>query len=112
MLAGNIKDAREKSGLTQKDLAEKLGISRAGLSSWELGRTKPDLDTFINLCHVLHIRSDDLLGLAFEQELESLPQPVVELAKVLAKLTPGEFSIIRRVALAIAAEKEQFTKKE
>ena len=111
MLAGNIKNAREKAGLTQKDLAEKLNISRAGLSSWELGRTKPDLTTFVNLCHVLHIKADDLLGLAFEKETDGLQQPVVELARILAKLPPAEFSMIRKVVLSIADERDELKKK-
>ena len=53
MFAENIKNARRRLGLTQKGLAEKMGISRASLSSWEIARANPDLETFIRLCHVL-----------------------------------------------------------
>lgn len=110
MLAGNIKDARERAGLTQQELADKVGVKRSSLSSWEIDRTKPDLDTFIKLCHVLHIRSDDLLGLAFEEEIANLKQPVVEVARLIAKLPPAEFSMIRKVVTSIADEENRLKK--
>lgn len=35
-LGSNLYDARKKSGLSQEEVAEKLGVSRQTISKWEL----------------------------------------------------------------------------
>lgn len=40
----NLRELREKSGLTQQDVANLLGISRVSVSGWEVGRHKPNLE--------------------------------------------------------------------
>jgi DNA-binding transcriptional regulator YiaG len=40
MKADEIKDIRQKLGLTQLEMAEKLGCRRASVSDWETGRRK------------------------------------------------------------------------
>ena len=58
----NIKKARKEKGLTQKELAEKVGVTQGNLSSWETDRWKPDLDALKKLCEVLNCSADYLLG--------------------------------------------------
>lgn len=41
MTAPQIKRARQKLGLSRKDLAERLGVSEWTVRSWELGRRQP-----------------------------------------------------------------------
>ena len=41
----NLRRARKAAGLTQQQLADRLHVTRQSVSSWELGRTEPDLQT-------------------------------------------------------------------
>jgi len=44
-----IVEARKKSGLTQKELAEKTGIAQGDISKFETGNTNPSLRTLVRL---------------------------------------------------------------
>ena len=41
MIADKIKLLREMSGMTQAELARKLGVTRSGVNAWEMGITTP-----------------------------------------------------------------------
>ena len=43
MVADKIKHLREQMGITQSDLAKKLGITRSSVNAWELGISVPSL---------------------------------------------------------------------
>ena len=51
----NIKERREKLGLTQKELAEKAGITQSFLCDIEQGRSKPSIDTAVKIADALNI---------------------------------------------------------
>ena len=42
-LGSSLYHARKKSGLTQENVAEKLGVSRQTISKWETNETLPDI---------------------------------------------------------------------
>ena len=50
-----IIEAIKQSGLTQSELAKKLGIKQQQISCYVLGKKMPALDTFANLCKVLEL---------------------------------------------------------
>lgn len=52
---------RKDSGLTQNQLAEKLGITDKAISKWETGKSMPDLSLFNPLCDLLKITLNELL---------------------------------------------------
>ena len=54
---------RERAGLSQEALAEKLGVTRQTVSNWENGRATPDAHKLAKLCEVLGVGADELLGL-------------------------------------------------
>lgn len=51
----NIKERREQLGISQKELAEKVGISQSFLCDIEQGRSKPSIDTAIKISQVLNV---------------------------------------------------------
>ena len=51
----NIKEKREELGLTQKELAEKAGITQSFLCDIEQGRSKPSIDTAVKIANALNI---------------------------------------------------------
>lgn len=59
--ASGLYHARKKSGLSQENVAEKLGVSRQTISKWETGEARPDLEKFEQLCGVFSVSADALL---------------------------------------------------
>ena len=55
-----IKAARKKAGMTQAQLAEKLGISYVGVSQWENDLRNPKLDTLQRIASALGVPVQDL----------------------------------------------------
>ena len=58
-----IKECRQQLGLTQKELAEKLNIDPANITNWKKGINLPSLEVFFELCKLLDVSADYLLGL-------------------------------------------------
>jgi transcriptional regulator with XRE-family HTH domain len=52
---------RKEKGLSQEDLAEKLGVSRQAVAKWEAGLSYPDVDNLITLSNLFHISIDSML---------------------------------------------------
>ena len=48
-----IKSRRQNIGLTQKQLAEKVGVTDVTISRWETGQREPIWYDFVRLCEVL-----------------------------------------------------------
>ncbi len=61
MVGKNIKKLRSTNGLTQEELAAKLNVTRQALSSWETGRTEPDIDTLERISQVLEVSIEDVI---------------------------------------------------
>lgn len=61
-ISANITEFRRSSGYTQKELAEKLGISAQTVSKWEKGISAPDISMLPLLASVFSITVDMLLG--------------------------------------------------
>ena len=47
-----LRAARVNAGLDQSDVAHKLGVNIATVSSWETGKTRPSLENFKKLCEL------------------------------------------------------------
>ena len=56
-----IAQCRKEKGLTQQELADKIGCSDKTISKWENGRGLPDYSYFGILCRTLDITTDELL---------------------------------------------------
>lgn len=56
-----IAERRKKTGLTQMQLGEMLGITDRAVSKWENGRSLPDSSIMLELCRILEITVNDLL---------------------------------------------------
>ena len=55
--------AIKSSKLSQKVLAEKLGISSSTICKYIHNNVLPSFNTFVNLCDILSVSSDEILGL-------------------------------------------------
>ena len=57
----NIKEAREKAGLTQQDLANELGVGQSTVAMWETQKSLPRTDKLPALAKILGCTIDELL---------------------------------------------------
>lgn len=57
-----LAELRKAKGLTQKDLAETLHVSRQAISRWEVGTAAPSLDNLTYLSQLYGVPLDDLVG--------------------------------------------------
>lgn len=57
-----IAEKRKGLGLTQKQLAEKLGMSDKSVSKWERGICLPDVSVYMELCEILGISINEFLA--------------------------------------------------
>ena len=71
ILADKIMTLRKKSGWSQEDLADKLGISRQSVSKWESGMSIPDLEKIVKMSSLFGVSTDYLLKDEIEGELPS-----------------------------------------
>jgi transcriptional regulator with XRE-family HTH domain len=56
-----IKRLRLENNLSQKELADRIPISREAISKWECGRTIPDSSTIVRLSNIFNVSIDELL---------------------------------------------------
>lgn len=73
MIGANIQSRRKVLGLTQEQLAERLGVSRQTVAKWETGETSPDLANASVLAEVLDVSLDALV--AYDARGTGLPLP-------------------------------------
>lgn len=62
-IRNNLQEAIRKCGLTQTELAHRLGIYQSAVGAYLSGRAMPALDTFANLCAVLDLDPAEILCL-------------------------------------------------
>lgn len=59
-----LKQLREENGMLQKDLAEKIGVTRNSITAYESGKREPDLEKIIKLSKVFDVSIDYLVGVS------------------------------------------------
>ena len=69
-----LKKLRKDTGLTQVDVASKLGISQQAYASWERGIKKPTQENLVKIAQVLNVSVDYLVGNSEEKtdELDNI----------------------------------------
>ena len=83
-----IAACRKEQGLTQMQLAEKLGITDRAVSKWENGRAMPDSSLMLDLCATLRITVNDLLHgevVSMENYEKETEQQLLDMARELEK---------------------------
>ena len=82
-IGNRISKYRKEKGLTQEELAAKLGVSSQAVSKWENDASCPDIALLAQLCKILGISTDELLT-GNNNEVKLVP---VEQRKSLDELT-------------------------
>ncbi len=87
-LGSRIADVLQKRGMTQKDLATRIGVTEAVMSRYVSGDREPKPEMLANIATALHTTSDFLLGI--ENEEFSHPRIRRMIARNAAKMTEQE----------------------
>lgn len=66
-----LKQLRTEAGLTQKQLAEQIGVTKSVISFYELRERTPSPDVLIRLASVFHVSADFLLGIEKNEEIDT-----------------------------------------
>lgn len=80
----SIREARERAGLTQAELAERAGVSRQLVGGVEAGRHVPSVDAALGLARALGVTVEELFGAADPSAVSVDGRPLAEGAPVLA----------------------------
>lgn len=67
-LGNSLFDARKKKGLSQEEVAEKLGVSRQTISKWETEETVPDIYQAKKLAKIYGLSLDELIDTDLDQK--------------------------------------------
>ena len=62
MFNERLRELRTASGLSQVDLAEKLGVSKQSVSNWENDNIQPSIDMLLKISRTFNVSTDFLLG--------------------------------------------------
>ena len=72
-LGNSFFDARKKSGLSQEEVAEKLGVSRQTVSKWETDETFPDIRQAKKMASIYKLSLDELINFDIDvKEIEDI----------------------------------------
>ena len=82
----NIMNLRKKNGLSQEELAGKIGVARQTISKWELGETSPDLKQSKELSKIFNISLDELTNNDIKEVLVEKTSNTEKLASLILKL--------------------------
>lgn len=66
-LGENIKTARKTAGITQKQLAEKMGVYQKDVSRWENNEHAPTTELLAGICKALNTSADTLLEIEVQK---------------------------------------------
>ena len=61
-IAKNLLYYRKKSGLTQKELADKLGVKNTAVSNWESGNNSVDIETLFRAAKIFGVSLSEMYG--------------------------------------------------
>lgn len=76
-LGEKIKKYRQKLGLSQEQLAEKINVSRQAITKWENDSGIPDIDNLISLSKVMGISLDELVMGEKENDISDIKRSVI-----------------------------------
>ena len=95
-LAENIRKYRKGLGLSQEQLAERLGITLGTVSKWERGASEPELWYIMQIAELFHVSVDVMIGFTMRgNNAEKEAERISELEKE-ASLEEESSCVIKR----------------
>ena len=76
MYGERIAQERERLGLTQSELAEKLDVSQKSISKYERNNRRPNFETIAKMSHLFGVTTDYLLGISSQDTAAGSASPL------------------------------------
>ena len=108
-----LKDLRRQAGLTQVEVAGKLGISQPAYASWERGIKKPTQENLVKLSKILYVSVDYLLGNTEDKQTSNVLEDIELLFRMNSKgLTEEEKETFKKELIEFMEERKKAFNKE
>ncbi len=116
-LPQNLRDLMKRDRVTQSRLATKLGISRAAVSHYLVGRREPDIDILVRLAQYFKVTLFELTGNERLKDIETIPEKylppeAVEFAKKYLALDAGDWRRAAIREILMQSQKKKGSKNE
>ena len=98
-----IAELRKEKGMTQLELAEKMGVTDKAVSKWERDLSCPDINFLPNLAEILGVSVDELLQI--KKDAENPSQSVQDIVQLILKAVPMAMGVAV-VVLSVIGELE------
>lgn len=90
-----IKELRLNAKLSQKELADIIGVNQTAVSQWERGVTSPKYSQVQNLCKVFQVSDAYLLGMIDQKKpptskADGLTQKQIKILEMMDQMTPEQ----------------------
>jgi transcriptional regulator with XRE-family HTH domain len=95
-----LASAIQRAGLSQSAIARELGVAPSTMSGWASGLYQPPLETLVDLCRLLGVSADEVLGL-------EPAKPKVDVAQLIARCNRIEKRVRDEVSREVAALRAQ-----
>lgn len=69
-MGDKLKSLRIEKKLTQKQVADRIGLAISAVSSYESGSRYPSYDVLVRLAHIFHVSTDYLLGMTDKRNID------------------------------------------
>lgn len=107
-----LKKLRKDTGLTQVDVASKLGISQQAYASWERGIKKPTQENLVKLSKILYVSVDYLLGNTENKQTSDVLENIEILFRMNSKgLTEDEKAVFKKELIEFMEERKKLFEK-
>ena len=94
-LGAMIAELRKQHGMTQLELAEKMGVTDKAVSKWERDLSCPDINSIPNLAEILDVSVEELMQIKKEAET-----PVSKVAEIM-EIAPKAVAMAMGIAVTV-----------
>lgn len=104
----NLRAARERSGLTQQQVADLMGIDKSTYCGYETEKRQPDVQKLKKLSKILGVSGDELLETGYKVRPTPVTEsgPLNEFQDLMSQLTPDEQRLIVSQIKGILSNRE------
>ena len=101
LLSVRIRQYRERNGMTQKDLAAKIGVAPFYILCIEQGVKKPSLDKLMEICALCQISLADIVCVKARDAVAAKAKWIKEIVEVLSALETDQVRMIKTMVKAL-----------
>lgn len=98
-----LHQARRQAGLSQKELAARLGVSHSQVESWERGKALPEREKLDQLCAVLGMTPSELILGCWDSDSDKTEEKLLELVEQTQRLEKQRRTLLGAVLALTAA---------